>query len=164
GVDVTRDDRVDPMPFRPRAKKKALPQRRILRRRQWGQGLLRCMVNLLRNQRAVWMLHSPPGFSPAFRGVHRHRDAAHLHPSGGPGGLPAALSPWSLAPAGAPSAPPPTPPPLSPVIQVPVTPPGMPPPPTLPPGQSTARVTGCSESAQPSEADAATYPPTVLGT
>ena len=74
------------------------------------------------------------------------------------------LSSLLLVLAGCASEPPPKPPALPPVIQVPVTPPGLPPPPTLPPGQSTARVTGCSESAQPSEADAATYPPMVLGT
>jgi hypothetical protein len=55
------------------------------------------------------------------------------------------------------------PPPDAPVVQAQVTPPGLPPPPLLGPGQSQARVSGCSESPQPSEADAATYPPMVLG-
>ena len=73
------------------------------------------------------------------------------------------LSSLLLALAGCASEPPPTPAPLPPVIQVPVTPPGLPPPPVLGPGQSQARVTGCSESPQPSENDAATYPPMVLG-
>ena len=55
------------------------------------------------------------------------------------------------------------PPPEAPVVQAEVIPPGLPPPPTLGPGQSQARVSGCSESPQPSEADAATYPPMVQG-
>ena len=55
------------------------------------------------------------------------------------------------------------PPPDAPLVQAEVTPPGLPPPPVLGPGQSQARVSGCSESPQPSEADAATYPPLVQG-
>jgi hypothetical protein len=41
--------------------------------------------------------------------------------------------------------------------------PPLPPPPALGPDQSTAKVTGCSESTSPSEQDAASWPPTVLG-
>jgi hypothetical protein len=55
------------------------------------------------------------------------------------------------------------PPPEAPVVQAQITPAGLPPPPMLGPGQSQARVSGCSESAQPSENDAATYPPMVQG-
>ena len=41
--------------------------------------------------------------------------------------------------------------------------PPLPAPPPLGPDQSTAKVTGCSDSQNPSEADAATFPPQVLG-
>lgn len=41
--------------------------------------------------------------------------------------------------------------------------PPLPAPPPLGPDQSTASVTGCSDSQNPSEADAATFPPQVLG-
>jgi hypothetical protein len=41
--------------------------------------------------------------------------------------------------------------------------PGLPAPPALGPDQSIAKVTGCSESASPSEQDAASYPPMVQG-
>lgn len=41
--------------------------------------------------------------------------------------------------------------------------PPLPAPPPLGPDQSTAKVTGCSDSQSPSEADAATFPPQVLG-
>ena len=40
---------------------------------------------------------------------------------------------------------------------------GLPPPPQLGPDQSTAKVTGCSDSPSPSDQDAANYPPQVLG-
>jgi len=43
------------------------------------------------------------------------------------------------------------------------TSPPLPAPPPLGPDQSEAKVTGCSESATPSERDAATWPPTVVG-
>lgn len=43
------------------------------------------------------------------------------------------------------------------------TTPPLPAPPPLGPDQSTANVTGCSDSQNPSEADAATFPPQVLG-
>ncbi|MGZ3479688.1 MAG: hypothetical protein ACXU81_05015 [Myxococcaceae bacterium] len=46
--------------------------------------------------------------------------------------------------------------------QLPPAPP-LPPPPPLGPDQSTAKVTGCSQSPSPSEQDAASWPPTVLG-
>jgi len=49
------------------------------------------------------------------------------------------------------------------VDQAPAPPLGLPPPPALGPGQSRAQVTGCSQSANPSDQDAATYPPIVLG-
>lgn len=55
------------------------------------------------------------------------------------------------------------PPPEPGVAQAPAPALGLPPPPALGPGQSRAHVTGCSESAQPSEQDAAKYPPMVLG-
>ncbi len=41
--------------------------------------------------------------------------------------------------------------------------PPLPAPPPLGPDQSTAKVSGCSDSASPSEQDAATYPPLVPG-
>ena len=41
--------------------------------------------------------------------------------------------------------------------------PPLPAPPALGPDQSTAKVTGCSDSASPSEQDAAAYPPLVPG-
>ncbi len=46
--------------------------------------------------------------------------------------------------------------------QLPPAPP-LPPPPPLGPDQSMAKVTGCSDSASPSEQDAAAYPPMVPG-
>jgi len=41
--------------------------------------------------------------------------------------------------------------------------PMLPPPPALGPDQSSAKVSGCSDSTSPSEQDAATYPPLVPG-
>ncbi|HVP61954.1 MAG TPA: hypothetical protein VMT11_15425 [Myxococcaceae bacterium] len=43
------------------------------------------------------------------------------------------------------------------------SPPPLPPPPPLGPDQSMAKVTGCSDSANPSEQDAASFPPMVQG-
>ena len=47
--------------------------------------------------------------------------------------------------------------------QQPSAAPALPPPPALGPDQSVAKVSGCSDSASPSEQDAAAYPPLVPG-